>query len=670
MLYEKVNNNRVNLGTCQYSTLVTGKTLYTNNRALKIMVIGASRADSMAAIRLAFGDLDYINSKHKGDNNAYQTNLVVDDLIYDLELIEWDTNNVIKAQSSQIHNDYIQFDGVIVCYDINHRDSLDSLIDLSRTSSTSSDPGYTVADIVNELTLWDYHDQDTGTMIFLAFYRKFMTPYQLLQSLIEKFEQDYNSENQPTRCQERIRTILGLWLSHQWGDFYYGRSYHTLNRFLQRLGNCHGLSAMYRLLSPLITRPGPLSDPDTMWGLTDDEADDNSNSSFYSLWMNSPSITTMRSMSSSIGSINDDNSDRHLSLSSEASFGWYQEATTPTPLKINTHHLSRNSSNSRPTLSTTSSSSSSDYSQDTTLDSHESKEETNTNTRQTDSAKRTSRRQVDDPAVFGGGLMLLETTGRRPFSLEKLQSSLRHKSHNRHAMLMNIPVVLLAEQLTWAELVLYRNIKPRDYIRHLWGEKGASEAMMASISHGNFIKEWVVTMILIQSNQDERVALLNKFVDLSYRLYQDHRNYNTLASVLEGLNQVLDCLQHTQLTDMMDQAKKKQLQELVTLMQRDRNYALYRQDLVDFDDGYSIPYLQVHRQDIVTIAKTQRDVTIGGGVHWEKFKSMGEIILQLTQAGALATTTQPNPHVLAFLSDTSLLTEKERICRLDDLREK
>jgi hypothetical protein len=67
---------------------------------------------------------------------------------------------------------------------------------------------------------------------------------------------------------------------------------------------------------------------------------------------------------------------------------------------------------------------------------------------------------------------------------------------------------------------------------------------------------------------------------------------------------------------------------------------------------------RVHRQDIVTIAATQRDVTIGGGIHWEKFKVMGEIILQLTQAGTLATTIQPNPFVLAFLSDTSLLTEK------------
>jgi hypothetical protein len=88
--------------------------------------------------------------------------------------------------------------------------------------------------------------------------------------------------------------------------------------------------------------------------------------------------------------------------------------------------------------------------------------------------------------------------------------------------------------------------------------------MVASISHGNFIKGWVVTMILVQSHHGKRAALLDKFIDLCRCLYQDHRNYNTLAAMLQGLTQVLDCLKHT-----MDHAKAKQLEPLVTLMQPD-----------------------------------------------------------------------------------------------------
>lgn len=71
-------------------------------------------------------------------------------------------------------------------------------------------------------------------------------------------------------------------------------------------------------------------------------------------------------------------------------------------------------------------------------------------------------------------------------------------------------------------------------------------------------------MILTQSNHGNRAALLDKFIDLCHCLYQDHRNYNTLAAMLQGLTQVLDCLELT-----MDQVKVKQLQQLVTLMQPD-----------------------------------------------------------------------------------------------------
>jgi hypothetical protein len=73
-----------------------------------------------------------------------------------------------------------------------------------------------------------------------------------------------------------------------------------------------------------------------------------------------------------------------------------------------------------------------------------------------------------------------------------------------------------------------------------------------------------------------------------------------------------------------------------------------------------LPFRAVHRQDIVTLAETKRDVTLCGGIHWEKFRFMGELILRLTQVISFATLIQPNPAVLAFVSDTTLLTEAVR----------
>ncbi|KAI8337625.1 ras guanine nucleotide exchange factor domain-containing protein [Chlamydoabsidia padenii] len=505
-------------------------------------------------------------------------------------------------------------------------------------------------------------------MIFLTFYRKFMTPYQLVQSLIERFEQDYGCEHQPTRLQERIRTILCLWLSHHWGDIYYGQSHQTLNLFLQRLGHNQRLSTMYQLLGPLITRPGPASDPDSVWGLTDEETDHHLNyncNNFYGLWANSPSITTMLCMSPSSQSIISE--DHRAQQRRSSSFDWYKDELSETKLSAfpqvssSTIPSSTNCVNTPlPTISTDS------YSSNT---SRKKKENTRSSSffNNKIGPKRNAYQQfMGNPASFGGGSVLLETTGRRPFSLIALQSSLRHMSHVRYAMLMDLSVDLLAEQLTWVELTLYRNIKPRDYIRHLWGEKGASEAMMAFISHGHFIKGWVVSMILSQNHSCQQLSLLEKFIDLAYRLYHDHRNYNTLASVLDGLNHLMQDLNPIKFG--LNGIKHQQLQELETLMKPDRNYAVYRQDLEDSNDGSSIPYLWVHRQDIVTLAETKRDVTLCGGIHWEKFRYMGEIILRLTQAISITTTIQPNPCVLAFISDTTLLTETERSRRLDEFK--
>ncbi|CAO3594031.1 unnamed protein product [Absidia cylindrospora] len=550
--------------------------------------------------------------------------------------------------------------------------------DVNNAVPLSDDTELTADDIVKKLILWDYHDQETSTLIFLMFYRKFMTPYQLLQSLIERFEQNYGCDHQPTREQERIRTILCLWLSHYWGDIYYGRSHQTLNSFLQRLGHNPQLRTMYQLLVPLITRPGPLSDPDSVWGLTDEEGElddgnltsDNNNNNFSSLWTHSPSITTMLSMSTSFQSIANKYSPPAPRSFSTTLLDWYAETDNEDhhhhhPFST-THALvttSPSNSSSQPALSTTSSSSMDSYD---TLSSYNSrskrskdKKRSNISTTKT-TKRRSSKRPADGSTLFGGGLALLETAGRRPFSLLTLQSSLHSMSHVRYAMLMDLSVDLLAEQLTWVELTLYRNIKPRDYIRHLWGEKGASEAMVAFISHGQFIKGWVMTMILMQKHHCQRMALVDKFVDLAYRFYHDYRNYNTLASILEGLGQVMTGLHHDDnhhLLLELDQVKQQQWQELKTLMKADRNYVLYRQDLEFSNDGSSIPYLWVHRQDIVTLAEMKRDVTLCGGIHWDKFRFMGEIILQLTNTITLATTTQPNPCVLAFISDTTLLTE-------------
>jgi hypothetical protein len=193
-----------------------------------------------------------------------------------------------------------------------------------------------------------------------------------------------------------------------------------------------------------------------------------SSNNFSSLWTHSPSITTMLSMSTSIQSIANKYSPPlpPPRSSSTTILDWYTDIDDESSdHRYSTHGLvtsSESNNSSQPPLSTTSSSSMDSYD---TLSSYNSrskqnkdKKRGNTGTTRT-TKRRSSKRLIDGAALFGGGHVLLETAGRRPFSLLTLQSSLHSMSHIRYAMLMDLSVDLLAEQLTWVELTLYRNIK-------------------------------------------------------------------------------------------------------------------------------------------------------------------------------------------------------------------
>ncbi|CAO3606992.1 unnamed protein product [Cunninghamella echinulata] len=193
--------------------------------------------------------------------------------------------------------------------------------------------GVTVDAIINKLLLWDFHDHETSMLIFLTFYRKFMSPYQLLLSLMERFEQDLNAPNQPTRNQERIRTIICLWLSQYWSDVYYGTTYKTLARFLQRLSHIPDLQNIYQILHPLITRPLPIDDPDALWGLTDDDQEQ-SESNIYDIYFDSETSSYLNLSHK----LNNQHHDRPLSSnsflsSSSFSSSYSTTSTTSSPNK-------------------------------------------------------------------------------------------------------------------------------------------------------------------------------------------------------------------------------------------------------------------------------------------------------------------------------------------------
>ncbi|CAO3700960.1 unnamed protein product [Rhizopus stolonifer] len=96
-------------------------------------------------------------------------------------------------------------------------------------------------------------EDDTSIILFLLLYRRFMTPIQLLQQLINHFENDFMH-------QERIIHILTTWLTSYWSDFHHFSTRHLLQNFLDCLSD-----PFYETIEALIYREPPEEDPDSLW---------------------------------------------------------------------------------------------------------------------------------------------------------------------------------------------------------------------------------------------------------------------------------------------------------------------------------------------------------------------------------------------------------------------
>ncbi|KAI9281645.1 ras guanine nucleotide exchange factor domain-containing protein [Sporodiniella umbellata] len=111
-------------------------------------------------------------------------------------------------------------------------------------------------DIVHQII---YCEQDPKSMtIFLMLYRKFMTPIQLLQQLINHFQQS------PSH-QTKITNILIAWLHTYWGDFHHFSTRHLLQDFLESVPH-----KIYDRLEPFVFREPAKEDPDLLWALSEE----------------------------------------------------------------------------------------------------------------------------------------------------------------------------------------------------------------------------------------------------------------------------------------------------------------------------------------------------------------------------------------------------------------
>ncbi|KAF9410752.1 hypothetical protein BGZ76_005444 [Entomortierella beljakovae] len=227
---------------------------------------------------------------------------------------------------------------------------------------------------------------------------------------------------------------------------------------------------------------------------------------------------------------------------------------------------------------------------------------------------------------------------------------------------MNTPFIeikdgAIAAQLTLVEFGLFRKIKPRDLLRHVWKTNKGSAAIQASVAHFNFISSWVGTMILSPSKAKNRAKMMEKFINIA-KILREMGNFNTMMAIIAALNN--SSIWRLGQTRELLQGKEvwNTFKELDHLMGAEKSFSEYRQAL-KVQKLPCIPYLGVHNQDILSISEGNRDFRPDGTIHWQKFCLLTDVISMVMQFQSESYAIQPDPFISRIITDTHVLDDDE-----------
>lgn len=249
--------------------------------------------------------------------------------------------------------------------------------------------------------------------------------------------------------------------------------------------------------------------------------------------------------------------------------------------------------------------------------------------------------------------------------------------------LMDQPDELIARELTRMDFILFTSIRPRDLVRYVGlstkqKEKCRSlENVHRMIEHFNHVANWVVNFVLLRDKPKHRALMLEKF----YRIARECRklnNYNSLAAVVSGINNSsVYRLQATK--ELISADTAKDFKRLEVLMSQAKSYGPYRLAW-DNTSGERIPYLPLHKRDLVSAAEGNRTFVgvedkgkeerwVQGGVdpglriNWKKFEIMGEVIVSMQRAqGVPYPMFKTNEEIRSLITDTEIQKDDDVSC--------
>ncbi|KAK7753860.1 hypothetical protein SLS62_004226 [Diatrype stigma] len=195
----------------------------------------------------------------------------------------------------------------------------------------------------------------------------------------------------------------------------------------------------------------------------------------------------------------------------------------------------------------------------------------------------------------------------------------------------------ISDEITRIDWVMFSSIRIRDLVRHVSLSAELKEKCKAMknvnrmISHFNHVAKWVSNMILMRDKAKHRAQILEKFMNIAWKLRQLN-NYNGLAAVLAGINGTA-VHRLAQTRSLVPADVQKKFARLVLLMGTQKSHFAYR---LAWENSPlpRIPFIPLHRRDLV--AAEEGSMTFvgpdGDRINWKKFEILGEVILPIMKS--------------------------------------
>ncbi|KAL8797232.1 MAG: hypothetical protein Q9195_000699 [Heterodermia aff. obscurata] len=413
--------------------------------------------------------------------------------------------------------------------------------------------------------------------IFLCLYRKFATPLELISAIIHRFQQlNASSHPQISRITSQLRylAVLAQWVSDYPEDFAHPETRQMMTGFVSSLSNSREFAVAGKETGIFLE---VVSEDDyTGWACSDaSRSRANTVESFLS----------MSSLQSTVSTLNADSSSEDIS------------ATVNIDIAAPQQHAR---SSATPSLSS-------------------------------------SIGQSDNESTgsFQTLLNSVENAQRQAQLLTPLPRNALSKI--QWHQLMNTADEDVARELTRIDWIMFSSIRPRDLVRHV-SLSGHEKDKCKSLEHVNrmidqfnHVAFWVANLILLRDKPKHRAKMLEKFMNIAWKLRQLN-NYNSLGAVVAGINGTA-VHRLAQTRELVPHQAQKQFMRLEILMGTQKSHFAYRLGWAN-TSSERIPFLPLHRRDLVLAEDGNRTYLDSENtrINWKKFEIMGEVVISIQKS--------------------------------------